>query len=91
MVLYFFSSDIPSLVIQVLRTVRHCKHTLPKTGLASLQRAACFCFFLGGERKTCYKHTHNVLTYSHSLLVVKKHKRMAVEVFFNLRHAISNL
>lgn len=33
MLLYFFSGDIPSLVVQVLGTVSRCKHKLPKTGL----------------------------------------------------------
>lgn len=42
MVLYFFSSDIPGLVIQVLGTVSRCKHQLPKQVLFSLQRGAFF-------------------------------------------------
>lgn len=45
MVLYFFSSSILNLVIQVLRTVRHCKHKLPKTGLVFPPEGCIFFFF----------------------------------------------
>lgn len=57
MVLYFFSSDIPGLVIQVLGTVSRCKHKLPKTGLVFPPEG---CIFLLGGRKTCYKRRNRV-------------------------------
>lgn len=54
-VLYFFSYDMSSLVIQVFRTVSHSKQKLPKQSL--------FCFPPEGSifnRETCYKQTNSV-------------------------------
>lgn len=66
MVLYFFSSDIPSLVIQVLGTVSRCKHKLPKTGLVFPPEGCIFLFFfLGGEENLlqAQKQSVDMLTF----------------------------
>lgn len=84
-VLYFFSYDMSSLVIQVLRTVSHSKQKLPKTVFFFfLQRGA----FLR-EENLLQAHTHSVDTHiflSHCNEIQKNNGGVC-----NLRHALSHL
>lgn len=86
-VLYFFSYDMSSLVIQVFRTVSHSKQKLPKT----------VSFFFFSPERSIFKERENLLqAHKHSvdmhifLLIVMEYKRTMVELETSDMHFLNS-